>query len=90
MALVTSIAGYMHSVLTLLEHLVLYIPRWLNYIPGDIFFTDGIVREENFSVVGLDLPEYYNLHSAVKYPAYMAEDEFGNMAGREFGSLLFF
>jgi hypothetical protein len=75
--------GYSPTFVTHASFTVLDVPRWLNYVTGDILYTDGIVREENFNVSGLDLPELYNFHSRVKYPAYTARNDAGDI-GREF------
>ncbi|KIM73953.1 hypothetical protein PILCRDRAFT_828691 [Piloderma croceum F 1598] len=58
---------------------LLDIPGWLTYIPGDILYTDGIVKQETFNASGLDLPEFYNIHSGISYPVYTARNSSGHI-----------
>jgi len=58
---------------------LLDVPLWLTYVPGDILYTDGIVKEENFNVSCLNFPKFYDFHSGLNYPAYTARSNDGHI-----------
>jgi len=58
---------------------LLDVPQWLTYAPGDIFHTDGIIKAVTFNVFDPDLPDFYNFHSGIEYPAYTARNDAGQI-----------